>query len=138
MKKALTTIICSIIVNAVSADEKIPNFVGDWVVKSEAAVYGAGGFHPADVYNSPFRVHNFEIHFLVDEQQGRSFHGRLVSGKTSQNLVGSIAQDGKSGVMASEGGVFQFMMKSKNSLVYCFAQTQPNLLVAACNSAERK
>lgn len=138
MKRMFVAILGAVIIGSVSAGEKVPNLVGDWTVQSESSIYGAGGFHPGDASNPTFRTHNFEIHFVVDEQQGRSFHGRLVSANTSQKLVGSIAPDGKHGVMASEDGHFQFTLQGKNSLGYCFAQNKPNLLVAACNNAVRK
>lgn len=135
MKKVCVGIFALAVIGSASAGDKIPNLKGDWIAQSEASVYGAGGLHPGDTSNPTFRTHNLEIHFIVDGQQGRSFNGRLVAATGTQKMVGSIAQDGRTGVMASEDGVFQFTMNGKNSLVYCFAQTKPNFLVAACNSA---
>lgn len=138
MKKLLISSLFLGSLNYAYAAESMPNLVGEWTAETVASVYGAGAHHPGEESKNSYRTHPIKIQFTVEEQRGNSFHGKVVSSNFSERMVGSIAADGKSGVMTDEDGSYQFKIVGKNKIDYCYSHTTKTSMVAACVSLTRK
>ncbi|MFM8760619.1 MAG: hypothetical protein ACKOD7_03600 [Polynucleobacter victoriensis] len=138
MRNLLISALFLAIASASYAGDKTPNLVGEWVAQAEASVYGASGHNPASGHKPAFRDRTLVLTYIIEEQQGRSFYGQIVSDNYSERMVGSIAADGKTGAIADEDGTYQLKIVNKNRIEYCYTQTTKESLVAGCNTMIRK
>lgn len=81
-------------VGVCSAAEKIPNLVGTWAVKSEAALLTKGGppgdwTHHRDVFS------NLTAELVITKQEGRVLYGTFTSSQATENMAGVIGWDNK-------------------------------------------
>ena len=139
MKKLMFAVATLACFGVASAADKTPNMLGEWSnAEAYGTVMGYGSHHPKDEAKPDFRSRSYKISFVVDQQEGRQFAGRIVSDVHTEKFVGALTPDGKSGVMADEDGVYQFKLVGGNALEYCYSHTTKDLLIAACNKMTRK
>lgn len=77
-----------------SAAENLPNLVGTWAVKSEAALLTKGDglgewTHHKDALSS------LSAEIVITKQQGRVFYATFTSQRASENMAGVIGWDNK-------------------------------------------
>jgi hypothetical protein len=123
---------------SLNAQAAAPDMVGTWSGTTNTTVFGSGEHHPGKEDAKSVRFRNVPISFVIDQQKGQNFSGKVVTAGYQELLAGALSQDGKGGVMADQDGVFNFKMLSKNKMEVCYAHTKPTSIVAACTLTERK
>ncbi len=76
--------------------------------------------------------------FDITQQEGRSFAGTFESKTRKAQIMGTFAEDLKSGVMVDESGALSFNMLSADKLGYCFTEVKNQRLKASCAEFKRK
>lgn len=124
---------------ALAADP--PDLVGTWKsvpgTYASARVGDANDHHPEHrnpVFGSPDQVWSI----VIDEQQGRAFHGKAVSPRGSEeSVVGVISFDGQRLTMAgNEAGLFGTILGDQ--IEFCYQDHDDDLAGVACYVAEKQ
>jgi hypothetical protein len=137
MKKVMIYAVALSISSIVCA-QPIPDLRGTWTGIGNATVLGAGQHHPGDEPIKLVRFHHVSFQYIIEQQEGPNFSGKVVSPNFEELLAGAISQDGKSGVMADIDGSYIFKILGKNKMEACYTHTKPASIVASCNVIERK
>ena len=97
MKKiflCLTLLVFLLGTGVCSAAENLPNLVGTWTVKSEAALLTKGG-SPGDWTHHREALSTLNAELVITQQQGRVFYATFTSKLASENMAGVIGWDNK-------------------------------------------
>ena len=76
------------------AEEKLPNLVGTWSVKSEAGLLTKGG-PPGDWTHHRDALSNLTAEIVITKQEGRVFYATFTSKLAMENMAGVIGWDNK-------------------------------------------
>lgn len=128
----------AISISTLAYSQSTPDLKGTWAGTSNTTVIGAGQHHPGNEPMKTVRFRNVELQFIIDQQKGPNFSGKLVSATYEEVLAGVLSHDGKSGVMADEDGTFSFKLVGKNKMEICYTHAKSSSIVAACTLTERK
>ena len=85
------------------AESAIPNLVGTWEVKSEAALLTKGDSTGAWTHHSK-EFNNLTAEFVVTKQQGRVFYATFTSKKATESMAGVIGWDNKTIYVVDQDG----------------------------------
>ena len=97
MKKivlCLTLLVFLLGTGVCAAAENLPNLVGTWAVKSEAALLSKGG-QPGDWTHHRDALSSLSAELVITKQQGRVFYATFTSKLASENMAGVIGWDNK-------------------------------------------
>jgi hypothetical protein len=135
MKRLLSVIPVLILLAAPAvAQDKIPSFVGTWLVSGQAAAIGES-LHPEHSNSEAApKIHTVTLKFVFEKQEGNSFWGTS-TGKsgTSERVLGAIAKDGKTGVLINaRGGQQVFKLLDNNTVEGCYTVQESKHLSAGC------
>jgi hypothetical protein len=76
------------------AKESMPNLIGTWAVKSEAALLTKGG-PPGDWTHHRDALSNLTAEIVITKQEGRVFYATFTSKLATENMAGVIGWDNK-------------------------------------------
>ena len=77
-----------------SASESVPNLVGTWAVKSEAALLTKGN-SPGEWTHHQTPLSTLTAEIVFTKQQGRVFYATFTSKLATENMAGVIGWDNK-------------------------------------------
>jgi len=98
------------------AEAAIPNLVGTWNVKSEAALLTKEGNAPGEWthHTNEFSILNAEL--TITRQQGRVVYGTFKSKMATENMAGVIGWDNKTLYMVDQDGYTDATIVSKDKI----------------------
>ena len=138
-KKFVLSLCLSLLPFAVHAAKAVPDLLGSWVGASNSAVIGGGQHHP-EGGDGEIRFRRVEFTLTIDRQEGRNFSGTFASGSYREAVVGALAADLTTGVMADLDGQMSFRLVGKKRMEMCYTHSGANYptKVAACNELKRR
>lgn len=118
MKKVvlfLTLLILVLATAVCSAENKIPDLVGTWSVKSEAAVLFKGE-DPGDWTHHKDSYSRLTAEIHIFKQQGRVFYATFTSKMASENMAGVIGWDNKTLYLVDMDGFTDATLVNKDKI----------------------
>jgi hypothetical protein len=114
----------------------LPDLKGRWVGTSEAVVLGSTGYHPGDPAKP--RVSSAEITLTIEEQDGRRFWGKAVSGQTEEPTLGVIGHDERTILWQSSDGASKGTLVDPDTIEIVYSHATEEGLVAVANRYVRQ
>lgn len=112
------------------AEEKIPNLVGTWAVKSEAALLTKGG-PPGDWTHHRDALSNLTAQMIINKQEGRVIYGTFVSSLAMENIAGVIGWDNKTLYLVDMDGFTDATIVSPDKITSIYRHVGDKDAVAA-------
>ena len=97
------------------AEESMPNLVGTWAVKSEAALLTKGG-PPGDWTHHKDALSSLTAQLVVTKQQGRVFYATFTSKLATENMAGVVGWDNKTLYLVDMDGFTDATIVSKDKI----------------------
>lgn len=141
MTKTLAAIVLAaflmlpVLAGPVSAQYK-PELIGEWsgvlehgarVVPTDQTPTYVGELNPEEI-----------VAMTIIGQDDRSFHGTLGNAEERDYIVGVIKADGKSLLLADNGGYHTATMLTPTTMEYCTQVAQGDYFIAACGVLEKQ
>lgn len=113
-----------------AAEEKIPNLIGTWAVKSEAALLTKGG-PPGDWTHHRGVLSNLTAELVITKQEGRVLYGTFTSSLATENMAGVIGWDNKTLYLVDMDGFTDATIVSPDKITSIYRHVGDKDAVAA-------
>ena len=115
-----------------------PDLIGEWKGTNEGIVRGTGMYHRGNRGNEP-RLVRKEFILNITGQEGRAFWGEIISNDDRGPMIGVLASDKETlQWVDSTGGHATGKLIAPNKFEHCYLRAAQDVMVATCNSHERR
>ena len=121
-----------------AAAEDIPNLVGTWKGTAYAVHIGSNPYRVAQGTGPNFPDNGIEFTYVISEQHGNRFAGKMSGGIFSETIIGAIEPDNKGGIMLDDDGQYQIKLVDADTMDICYSHQYPMNRVVACWQLKRK
>ena len=133
----LTLLILVLATTVCSAENTIPDLVGTWSVKSEAAVL-AKGEDPGEWTHHKDSHSQLSAEITIFKQQGRIFYATFTSRMAKENMAGVIGWDNKTLYLVDMDGFTDATLVSKDKITCIYRHVGPKDSVVAAGVWTRR
>jgi hypothetical protein len=120
------------------AEAQTPNLVGTWKGTAYAVFLGSNPYRPSENRSANFPSAPLEFTFTIKEQQENRFSGESTAGGRTEQLVGAISPDNRSGVVLDNDGQYLFTIRDSATLDACYSHAKPESKVVSCYTWKRQ
>lgn len=122
---------------APAADPEIPNLVGTWIVEAEGGVL-TRDTKPRENIHHRGEFSTLKGEAVIDQQQGRIFHGTFTSPRDRESFIGGITMDNKRIIFADEDGMLEGEIRSADRIEVTYRHVTPTDTVIGVGTFTRK
>jgi hypothetical protein len=90
------------------AEAQTPNLVGTWKATGYAVFLGSNPYQPSGSRGANFASAPLEFTFTIKEQHENRFAGESSAAGRTEQLVGAISPDNRSGIVLDDDGQYLF------------------------------
>jgi hypothetical protein len=101
--------------------QQIPNLVGSWKGTAYAVFLGSNPYRPSENRAANFPSAPLEFTFVIKEQHENRFSGESTAGGRTEQLVGAISPDNRSGIVLDDDGQYVFTIRDNDTLDTCYS-----------------
>lgn len=120
-----------------AAAASMPDLKGVWKGSATAVHIGATPYRKSDG-KIDLSEDLVEFTYTIDQQKGQLFAGKMAGPGQSETLIGSLAPDGKSGVMLDDDGQYAFTLAGPDQIDTCYSHAKKDSKVIACWTLTRQ
>jgi hypothetical protein len=118
--------------------QQIPNLVGSWKGTAYAVFLGSNPYRPSENRAANFPSTPLEFTFVIKEQHENRFSGESTAGGRTEQLVGAISPDNRSGIVLDDDGQYAFTIRDNDTLDTCYSHAKPESKVVSCYAWRRQ
>jgi hypothetical protein len=120
------------------AEAQTPNLVGTWKATGYAVFLGSNPYQPSGSRGANFASAPLEFTFTIKEQHENRFAGESSAAGRTEQLVGAISPDNRSGIVLDDDGQYLFTIRDSDTLDTCYSHAKGESKVVSCNAWKRQ
>jgi hypothetical protein len=120
------------------AEAQTPNLVGTWKATGYAVFLGSNPYQPSDNRGANFASAPLEFTSTIKEQHENRFAGESSAAGRTEQLVGAISPDNRTGIVLDDDGQYLFTIRDSDTLDTCYSHAKAESKVVSCNAWKRQ
>jgi hypothetical protein len=118
--------------------QQAPNLVGTWKALGYPVFLGSNPYRPSENQAANFPSAPVEFTYSIKEQHENRFSGEASAAGRTEQLIGAISPDNRSGVVLDDDGQYLFTIRDSDTLDTCYSHATAQSKVVSCNAWKRQ